>query len=597
MNTTTYRERWNLDSLFNGKGNSPELFKLIAQTNTQIRGLSEIINTLYSKSLPIEKVLKKHLINFGLVQLSLSQMSSFVTCLLAESPKDQKALMLRGKTASLQAEYSTTLIRFQQFLAEIDIVQWNTLMDDEQFADYQFILNEWRSQANSPLSTESESLLSDLKVDGYHAWGDLYRSIVNNLSVPIEINGMREEYSIAQATNLRSHPDRDIRQQAAQALQDLWLSQQDTMAQILNHLTGFRLKADKIKGIQNGLEKPLQDNRIQKETLTAMWQVVSENKNSFASYLTHKASSNKMSFHDFWAPFNHEKASMEYSQAAEFLLDQFHQFGPELEKFVRTAFENGWIECANTSGKGSVAFCAGFPMTGESRVFLTFDGSMTSLLTLTHELGHAFHNHAMKGTAPLNRKYGMTTAESASTFCEMIVLDAAIKKAEKPKEKLMLLDEKIKRSVMNFMNLHGRFLFEERLYEERKQGILSAERINELMEEALNEGYAGSIKDLPMHYWISTPHFYITSSPFYNFPYTFGYLFSVSIYAKAREQGSGFEQQYLALLRDTGKLTVEELAMKHLGVDITQKDFWEKGMALCIEDVEEFIKLSELESV
>ena len=217
---------------------------------------------------------------------------------------------------------------------------------------------------------------------------------------------------------------------------------------------------------------------------------------------------------------------------------------------------------------------------------------MTSLLTLAHELGHAFHNHAMKSVDGLNQTYSISTAETASTFTEMIVLDAAIKTSESTEQKLFLLDEKIKRSVMNFMNIHSRFLFEERLYEARKAGMVSAKQLNEMMQNALTEGYAGSMSHLPIHSWIAVPHFYITSTPFYNFPYTFGYLFSISIYAKAREEGKEFEQRYLALLRDTGRMTVEELAQKHLGEDITEESFWEKGMALCVKDAEEFIRLS-----
>src|SRR5690606_18981792 len=145
--------------------------------------------------------------------------------------------------------------------------------------------------------------------------------------------------------------------------------------------------------------------------------------------------------------------------------------------------------------------------------------------------------------------------------------------------------------------LHSRFLFEERLYEARENGMVSAERLNALMEDAYTEAYAGSMSHVPVHSWMSTPHFYITSSPFYNFPYTFGYLFAVSIYAKAKEQGHDFEKNYLALLRDTGSMTVEDLAMKHLGEDITQESFWEKGMALCLKDVEEFIRLSSMSLV
>jgi len=348
------------------------------------------------------------------------------------------------------------------------------------------------------------------------------------------------------------------------------------------------------------LEKPLKDNRITEETLQAMWKVVARHKQPFVDYLDLKAilaGNTRMPSYDFWAPFKENNASIPYKDAVEFILKQFHQFGPELESFARSAFEKGWIDASNKPGKSATAFCAGFPLTDESRIFLTYDGSMTSVLTLAHELGHAFHNHALKTIDPLNRTYGMTTAETASTFTEMIMLNAAIDQTESAEEKLFLLDEKIKRSVMNFMNLHSRFLFEERLYETRKEGMVTADRLNEMMHKALTEGYADSIRELPIHSWISTPHFYITASPFYNFPYTFGYLFSVSIYAQALKEGKEFEQRYLALLRDTGSMTVEELAMKHLGEDITQESFWEKGMALCVKDAEEFISLASMNLV
>lgn len=394
--------------------------------------------------------------------------------------------------------------------------------------------------------------------------------------------------------------NKQVRKEAFRALENTWAEQEDTMARILNHITGFRIQVDQKRGALNCLEQPLKDNRMKEETLQAMWRVISRNKQPFVEYLNHKAKlagNQQMPSYDFWAPFKVSDTSIGYQEAVQFILKQFHQFGPELENFARTAFEEGWVEAESRPGKSAIAICAGFPLTGESRVFLTYEGTMTNLLTLTHELGHAFHNHAMKPVNPLNRKYGMTTAETASTFAEMIVLDAAIDQTENTEEKLFLLDEKIKRSAMNFMNLHARFIFEERLYEERKNGMVAAERLNEMMRDSLAEGYGGSMSHLPIHSWISTPHFYITSSPFYNFPYTFGYLFSVSIYAKAKEEGKEFEQSYLSLLRDSGSMTVEELALKHLAEDITQESFWEKGMALCVKDVEEFIRLSSADLV
>lgn len=594
MEKTGYMVTWNLEALFRGSGDSTELAELIIQTEVGIAECAERVGSLDLSA--DEKAIAGILRDIGCIQNALSQVSSFITCLLAENPSNQKAAELQGRISSIKAGFSSLVQRFQQKLSVMDLQDWNSLLEEESLADHRFILTEWRENADAVLPAGEEELIAGLAVDGYHAWSELYRSIFNNLRVKIELgDGNRKEFSIGQAVNLRSHKDVTIRKNAFEALENIWSEQQDTMARILNHITGFRLQVDRKRGAANGLEGPLRDNRMSEATLQAMWRVVSRHKPAFVDYLDHKAQlagNEQMPSYDFWSPFSEKEISIDYEQGAEFLLRHFRDFGPELESFARNAFESGWVEAANRPGKSAAAFCAAFPLSGESRVFLTFDGSMTSLLTLAHELGHAYHNDALKSMDPLNRKYGLSTAETASTFTETIVLDAAIEQTNDDAEKLRLLDEKIKRSVMNFMNLHSRFLFEERMYEARKNGMLSADSLNALMEEALTEAYAGSMSHLPVRSWISTPHFYITTSPFYNFPYTFGYLFAVSIYAKAKEQGQGFEKDYLALLRDTGSMTVEALAMKHLGEDITQESFWEKGMALCLKDTEEFIRLS-----
>ncbi|MCT1905053.1 M3 family metallopeptidase [Oceanobacillus sojae] len=259
-------------------------------------------------------------------------------------------------------------------------------------------------------------------------------------------------------------------------------------------------------------------------------------------------------------------------------MESFSRFGNELGDFARQAFDKGWIEAENRTNKSAAGFCASFPLTGESRVFMTYEEGITSVLTLAHELGHAFHNVAMKTVDGINRQYPLSIAETASFFAEQILLDAVLEKAKSKEEKMFLLDEKLKRSVMNFMNIHSRFLFEKNFYEERKNGRLPAERLNELMQESFDVAYGGSFDNPSLRSWIWTPHYYITTSPFYNFPYTFEYLFALSLYAKSKEKGKAFEQEYIALLRDSGSMSLENLAMKHLGEDITSEDFWEKGI-------------------
>jgi oligoendopeptidase F len=213
--------------------------------------------------------------------------------------------------------------------------------------------------------------------------------------------------------------------------------------------------------------------------------------------------------------------------------------------------------------------------------------------TLAHELGHAYHQHVMNDMPALAQEYAMNVAETASTFAEMIVSDAAVKQASTDEERLALLEDKIQRSVAFFMNIHARFLFETEFYEERQKGLVSVEKLNEMMESAQRRAYKDALGEYHPHFWASKLHFYITSVPFYNFPYTFGYLFSSGLYAAAQREGAAFEDKYIALLRDTGSMTVEELASKHLGVDLTQPDFWQSAVDLAIADVEQFLRMTE----
>jgi len=223
---------------------------------------------------------------------------------------------------------------------------------------------------------------------------------------------------------------------------------------------------------------------------------------------------------------------------------------------------------------------------------MTFTGSPSDTSTLAHELGHAFHSYVMKDLPRLNRNYAMNVAETASTFAETIIGNATVENATSKEEKVALLGAKLEGATAMFLNIHARFLFEDAFYQERAKGIVSEKRLNELMEDAQKEAYADSLSSYHPHFWASKLHFFIDTVPFYNFPYTFGYLFSLGVYAEYLKQPDDFEDKYIALLRDTGSMTVEELATKHLDVDVTKEDFWAAGIQLMAKDAQEFIDLT-----
>jgi pepF/M3 family oligoendopeptidase len=300
----------------------------------------------------------------------------------------------------------------------------------------------------------------------------------------------------------------------------------------------------------------------------------------------------QLSWSDVDAPLSQATTKVSYQAAAEDIVEQFRKFSPKMADFAAEAFNRGWIEAEDRPGKRPGGFCTPLPVSKQTRIFMTFGGNSSNVSTLAHELGHAYHQYLMDELPPFNQDYAMNVAETASTFAEMILADALVKNASSEEEKLALLAEKVQNSVSFFMNIHARFLFETRFYEKRKAGMMDVAEISALMEEAQREAYHNALGSYHPLFWSSKLHFYITSYPFYNFPYTFGYMFSTGIYARAQKEGAGFAEKYDALLRDTGRMTVEELALKHLNVDLTKPDFWREAMSLAVEDAQMFLDLT-----
>jgi oligoendopeptidase F len=224
-------------------------------------------------------------------------------------------------------------------------------------------------------------------------------------------------------------------------------------------------------------------------------------------------------------------------------------------------------------------------------VFLSYDGSLGDVQTLAHELGHAFHSHVMRDMRPWARRYPMTLAETASTFAEQLVSDALLEDPDASEaERTAILDGRLSDAAMFLLNIPMRFYFEQSVYEERAAGELSVSRLRELMREAQRRCYGDCLADdaLDPWYWASKLHFYITGVSFYNFPYTFGYLFSRGLFAQAKRIGSDYMLRYRALLRLSGSDTAENVARRGLDVDLTTPAFWLESISSIEADLERF---------
>ncbi|MFD6208828.1 M3 family oligoendopeptidase [Peribacillus sp. NPDC060253] len=588
-----YSLTWDLDIFFKGGSSSSEFLLFLDEINEEVQEFDRIVSHINSEENDESSLISAFDL-FKNTNMKSRQASAFIGCLEAQNAQDKKAGQLRIKQMKIVASLKMVLSKLDEKLLQLDDAFFQKILDKEPLNELKFVLNERRDRAKEKLSVKEESLITQLSLDGFEGWSQMYDAIVGSMSISYK----GEKLSVGQAANKFSEPDKRDRKELLTAWEQAWEEKSDLFARTLNHLAGFRLSVNEKRGWDDILKEPLEIGRMKKETLESMWNVIADHKEPLVRFLQRKAELldvDKLSWADLDAPLavTAESKVMDYQEGADFIVQQFSKFGTQLANFTQKAFEDRWIEAEDRPGKRPGGFCTGFPLNKQSRIFMTYSGTPSNVSTLAHELGHAFHSFAMRDIHPLNRSYAMNVAETASTFAEMVVSDAAVKEAASEEEKLVLLEDKIQRSVALLMNIHARFLFETRFYDERKLGYVSAERLNELMMDAQKEAYGDALSDYHPTFWASKLHFYITGVPFYNFPYTFGYLFSLGIYANALKEPAGFEEKYIALLKDTGSMKVEDLAEKHLGVDLTTRDFWEEAVHACMEDVEEFMRLTD----
>jgi oligoendopeptidase F len=591
------KQTWDLDVIFPGGSDSPQFAAFLTLIERETAGFIEQLRDVEPPTTPQEGARLLPLIAALQANLlRIREADSYTSCLMAENVTDKKALQLNGKVKSLYAEFLSALTTFDELLRRIPDEVWQTLLQLEALQSIAFVLNERRALARQKLPPEQEYLVNDLSVDGYHGWGDLYNTTVSRIRIPYEENGQTIQLSAGQAFNKLHGADREKRQSLFKLWEETWAEQADFCADALNHLAGFRLQLYKHRGWDSIHQEPLAINRMSADTLRVMWDVIEQNKHVIAAYLQRKAKLlgvPKLAWSDVDAPLGKTNKIYSYEEGAQIITEQFRRFSPKMANFAKQAFEAGWIEAEDRTGKRPGGFCTSFPISQQTRIFMTYAGTASNVSTLAHELGHAYHQHVMNDLPALSQEYAMNVAETASTFAEMIVSDAAVKQAVDPTERLALLEDKIQRSVAFFMNIHARFIFETNFYNERKKGLVSVERLNELMSDAQNQAFQEALSDTHPHFWAAKLHFYLTDVPFYNFPYTFGFLFSAGIYAAALKEGAAFEDSYIALLRDTGSMTSEQLAMKHLNVDITKPDFWQSAVQVSADDVQQFLEMTE----
>ena len=535
---------------------------------------------------------------FGLLEQArrlLRDLGTYADCSLSVDSQDAPAQRLLGKLQAVSKRFAEAEAPLKQFLELASDEVVDAYLADDRVSASGFEVRQARKHRHERLPLEQETLAAALGQDGIHAWGRLYDQLNGALTCTVEVDGEARRMGLAAAGALMLSADDALRERAWRAVNQAWEGHSETCAAAINAIAGWRLEMCRRRGrgaaanhagrSVHFLDAPRHANRVEPETLRTVLGVAGEGRELARRAARAQARAYGKERYGPWdlrapaPPAAQAADGISYRQAIDIVAEAFGEVDARMGEFVTMMAKRRWIEGTVGDRKRPGAYCAGFRKSASPRVYMTYSGGLSDVIVLAHELGHAFHAWVMRDLPDCQRAYGMAIAESASTFGEATVRAALLGRARTPAERLAIVWQEAAAVSSFLLNIPARFTFERGFYEARAERPQRPDELKARMSAAWEEWYGDSLAEPDPMFWASKLHFYISDLSFYNFPYLFGYLFSLGVHARRDEWGDAFFPRLVALLRDTGRMTAEELAAKHLQVNLARPDFWRETLA------------------
>lgn len=581
-------ECWNLNPIYTGF-DDPRFEEDLQALRRTVRDLEELTQHLTGDSAAL---LKRGLTLQEQLQELAEKLLCYAELRQAACTTDAEAGSKIGKIMGVYSDSAAPVAAFEGWLAAIPDLD-SLIASDPLFEEYRFILERKKLGSLHLLPGIGEKVMAKLKISGSNAWAELQQYLTSTVKVTYR----GEEINLSAVRNLAYSAEAEVRKDAYEAELACYRSIEDSVAYALNSLKLETLNECELRGYESPLARTLEQSNMEKKTLDAMFAAIDQKLPMFRRYLKAKAHAlgyeNGLPWYDLFAPMGKSSTRFTTQDARDYLVELFSHFDDELSGMVARAFDEEWIDFYPRSGKAGGAFCSGVSCIGQSRILTNFDGTLGDVVTLAHELGHAFHNQCIADHRPLNHDYSMPVAETASTFNECVVMNHAIAQAADDAEKLNLIESQLQDVTQIIVDIYSRYRFEDAVLRRRKEEFMGAAELCRIMLQAQADSYGDGLDSALRHpyMWLCKSHYY--GSTFYNFPYAFGGLFARGLYAKYAQEGASFVPIYKKLLHTTTVATAEDAA-KVAGIDLTDKKFWLSALAEVEEKIDMFCALVEM---
>lgn len=529
------------------------------------------------------------------IDFTSSRYAAYARLTASTDTKNQTAIEKLNFIEAIMPDVTKLEVRFQEFVSQIEDL--DTVISSSPYLEkHAFILQEIVAKNAHSLNSETEGIIARMKNTGSTAWTKLHQQLLSNLEVELPAeDGLEAEVSnISAVRNLANSPNQQVRRRAYESELKSYDKITLPMSACINGIKGESITQAELRGFSSVLDMTLFQSRMDQEMLDALLEAMEEALPIIRKFLKKKSAvlghREGLPWYEITAPLGKDNGTISYEEAQHIVYDNFKNFNPALAEFAQMAFDKNWIDVEPKVGKRGGAFCSNLPI-GESRILLNFTGALTNVITLAHELGHGYHGHCLKDEEFLNRDYTMPIAETASTFCETIIIKSALANWDESR-RFSILNDQVTRYVAIIMDIYSRFLFEKALVDKRKTSTLSVDQLCDLMAEAQEKAYGDGLDHRYNHpyMWVNKVHYYYAGRNYYNFPYAFGLLLAKGLYAMYEQEGDSFLPKYDTFLRETGKNDIYHIG-KSVGIDLRDVDFFRGGLQMIKDDIEAFMKL------
>jgi oligoendopeptidase F len=589
--------RWDLSNVFPSL-ESKEYEAAFAEMKSRIDGLESFFNEKVAKTdagTPVKELAslaREAIDGFNLLQELAGTLRAYIQSFVATDSHNTPAMKKMSEFQVVGVRMQVLGNQFQAWLGKIAPVLEQVIAADPVATAHAFPLRDAAEQSKYMMSEPEETLAAELGLSGTNAWSKLQGTLTSQLTVDFELDGKVQKLPMPALINLHSHPEEDVRKRAYEAELEAWGSVREPLAAAMNSVKGWANTLNRKRG--DAVHQAIDMARIDRPTLEAMLGAMQASFPAFHKYYAAKArriGKEKLAWWDIFAPAGKSERSYSFDEARDFIVANFGGFSSELADFAGNAFDRRWIDAEQREGKRGGAFCMGVPRVRESRVLCNFDGTLDQVSTIAHELGHAFHNHCayQTGKTELQQDTPMTLAETASIMCETIIMQAILAEMKDPGAELAILETQLIGDNQVIVDIYSRYIFEKEVFERRERSDLSADDLCEIMERAQKATY-GDLASYHPYMWTWKPHYYYGGLPFYNFPYSFGMLFGIGLFAIYRQRGADFVPDYKALLASTGEASAADLAAR-FGIDIRARKFWEDSLGVIAKRIDRYCEL------